>query len=180
MSNLSIPHQSRLQVRYSMFQQLYKKIKIHWNFYLQIKKKLLFFLLNLKFLSQKNKNHPKKLKNHLKRKISGFLIDLQKKWHKNHKENQSRKLKVKIKIECNCLLLIEIILALLALKALIGPQILLNFQISVISPKILVTVGFILNLGIYDIQSSATLQKSILVFSVPKAPRFGSGPKYAG
>lgn len=35
-------------------------------------------------------------------------------------------------------------------------------------------------LGIYEKQSSATLQKSILVFSVPKAPRFGSGPKYAG
>lgn len=33
---------------------------------------------------------------------------------------------------------------------------------------------------IFDKQSSATLQKSILVFSVPKAPRFGNGPKYAG
>lgn len=46
--------------------------------------------------------------------------------------------------------------------------------------KILETVNHIFNLGIYDKQSSATLQKSILVFSVPKAPRFGSGPKYAG
>lgn len=38
----------------------------------------------------------------------------------------------------------------------------------------------ILILEIFDKQSSATLQKSILVFSVPKAPRFGNGPKYAG
>ena len=33
---------------------------------------------------------------------------------------------------------------------------------------------------IFDKQSSATLQKSILVFSMPKAPRFHSGPKYSG
>jgi len=40
--------------------------------------------------------------------------------------------------------------------------------------------SFIYKIEIYEKQSSATLQKSILVFSVPKAPRFGSGPKYAG
>ena len=33
---------------------------------------------------------------------------------------------------------------------------------------------------IFDQQSSATLQKSILVYSMPKAPRFISGPKYSG
>jgi hypothetical protein len=46
--------------------------------------------------------------------------------------------------------------------------------------KISEIVKFLLTLGIFEKQSSATLQKSILVFSVPKAPRFGSGPKYAG
>ena len=35
-------------------------------------------------------------------------------------------------------------------------------------------------LGIFNKQSAATLQKSILVYSIPKANRFGSGPKYAG
>lgn len=33
---------------------------------------------------------------------------------------------------------------------------------------------------IFDKQSSATLQKSILVYSMPKAQRFNSGPKYSG
>lgn len=36
------------------------------------------------------------------------------------------------------------------------------------------------NIEIFDKQSSATLQKSIHVFSVPKADRFSSGPKYSG
>lgn len=199
-SNLPIP-ESCWQVLFSMSPKLFKKIKIHKNFYLQIKKNLPFFLLNLLFLNSKNKihlknlknhlrklknhlknlkNHLKKLKSHLRKKISDFLIDLQKKWQKNLKENLIKKLKIKHKIECNCQLLIEIIQALLAIKALINPLILLSFLISAICPKISVIVSFIPNLGIYDIQSSATLQKSILVFSVPKAPRFGSGPKYAG
>jgi hypothetical protein len=46
--------------------------------------------------------------------------------------------------------------------------------------EIMVIVFYLNNLEIFDIQSSATLQKSILVYSVPKAPRFGSGPKYCG
>ncbi len=36
------------------------------------------------------------------------------------------------------------------------------------------------NIEIFDKQSSATLQKSIHVFSMPKADRFNSGPKYSG
>ena len=43
-----------------------------------------------------------------------------------------------------------------------------------------VIVKILLNLEIFDKQSAATLQKSILVYSVPKASRFGHGPKYAG
>ena len=37
-----------------------------------------------------------------------------------------------------------------------------------------------INLEIYDKQSTATLQNSILVYSMPKASRFNSGPKYSG
>ena len=33
---------------------------------------------------------------------------------------------------------------------------------------------------IFDKQSSSTLQKSIHVYSIPKATRFGNGQKYAG
>ena len=42
------------------------------------------------------------------------------------------------------------------------------------------TVKSYINLEIFDKQSSATLQKSILVYSMPKANRFGSGTKYTG
>lgn len=42
------------------------------------------------------------------------------------------------------------------------------------------TVIYDFKLEIFDKQSSATLQKSILVYSMPKANRFGTGPKYAG
>lgn len=42
------------------------------------------------------------------------------------------------------------------------------------------TVIINLFLEIYDKQSSATLQKSIHVYSMPKANRFGSAPKYSG
>jgi len=33
---------------------------------------------------------------------------------------------------------------------------------------------------IFDRQSAATLQKSILAYSMPKADRFNQGPKYSG
>ncbi len=46
--------------------------------------------------------------------------------------------------------------------------------------KTMEIVNYLLNTEIYDKQSSATLQKSILVYSMPKAHRFGSGAKYAG
>lgn len=42
------------------------------------------------------------------------------------------------------------------------------------------TVIYSIILGIFDKQSAATLQKSILVYSMPKANRFGNGPKYQG
>lgn len=42
-------------------------------------------------------------------------------------------------------------------------------------------VIFLLHIGIFDKQSAATLQKSILVYSMPKADRFAThGPKYVG
>lgn len=56
----------------------------------------------------------------------------------------------------------------------------LNYQILGKVLRTLVIVKFQFILGIYDKQSSSTLQKSILVFSMPKAQRFGSGQKYAG
>ena len=39
---------------------------------------------------------------------------------------------------------------------------------------------YIRYIGIFDKQSAATLQKSILAYSVPKANRFNSDPKYSG
>ena len=36
------------------------------------------------------------------------------------------------------------------------------------------------SLGIFDKQSAATLQKSILAYSMPKANRFSQEPKYSG
>jgi hypothetical protein len=44
----------------------------------------------------------------------------------------------------------------------------------------MVIVTIDINIEIYDKQSSATLQKSIHVYSVPKANRFTNGPKYSG
>jgi hypothetical protein len=44
----------------------------------------------------------------------------------------------------------------------------------------MVTVNFYSYLEIFDKQSSSTLQKSIVVYSMPKANRFGNGPKYTG
>lgn len=35
-------------------------------------------------------------------------------------------------------------------------------------------------LEIFEKQSSSTLQRSILVYSMPKANRFNNGPKYTG
>lgn len=40
--------------------------------------------------------------------------------------------------------------------------------------------NYLFNLGIFDKQSSSTLQKSILVYSMPKAERFSNEPKYSG
>lgn len=65
-------------------------------------------------------------------------------------------------------------------KASINHAILLNSPTSSTDPRTLGTVTFISYLEIYDKQSSATLQKSILVYSMPKAQRFGVGLKYAG
>ena len=46
--------------------------------------------------------------------------------------------------------------------------------------KILETVSNILVVEIFEKQSAATLQKSIHVYSIPKAPRFKSSQKYIG
>ena len=59
-------------------------------------------------------------------------------------------------------------------------SIVLDYLKLVIFQEILEIVFYLNNLEIFDKQSSATLQKSILVYSMPKAPRFGSGPKYCG
>ena len=40
--------------------------------------------------------------------------------------------------------------------------------------------NFILIIEIYEKQSSSTLQKSIVAYSLPKAHRFASGPEYTG
>ena len=58
-------------------------------------------------------------------------------------------------------------------RRIVSSCLLLNIGISGI-------VSFYLLLEIFDKQSSSTLQKSIHVYSIPKANRFGHGPKYAG
>jgi hypothetical protein len=58
-------------------------------------------------------------------------------------------------------------------------KMLLNYQVLLIL-KIMVTVNFYFYLEIFDKKSSSTLQKSIVVYSMPKANRFGNGPKYTG
>lgn len=58
-------------------------------------------------------------------------------------------------------------------------EMLLNYQVLLIL-KIMVTVNFYFYLEIFDKKSASTLQKSIVVYSMPKANRFGNGPKYTG
>ena len=58
-------------------------------------------------------------------------------------------------------------------------KMLLNYQVLLIL-KIMVTVNFYFYLEIFDKKSASTLQKSIVVYSMPKANRFGNGPKYTG
>ena len=51
---------------------------------------------------------------------------------------------------------------------------------SLNDPKNFGDSNYLLILEIYDKQSSSTLQKSILVYSLPKANRFNNAPKYTG
>jgi hypothetical protein len=65
-------------------------------------------------------------------------------------------------------------------KNIINQLTVLDYLKLEIFQEISVIVFYFYNLEIFDKQSSATLQKSILVYSMPKASRFGSGPKYCG
>lgn len=51
---------------------------------------------------------------------------------------------------------------------------------SIVDPKNYGDSNYIIILEIFQKQSSSTLQKSIHVYSMPRAHRFANGPKYTG
>ena len=138
---------------------------------LNIQSKLLKTLLQMKNSRekrQKRKKVLKKFKTQKRRKSkakemkeqknSSFPIKFKKKGPKRHKLKEKRVLKmllwIDLEAQSNCH--------------------------RSIKAKILEIVKILNHLGIFDKQSSATLQTSIHVYSMPKGNRFGSGAKYAG
>ena len=129
---------------------------------------------------RRRKKKKKRIKNKkMKRRRKKIVIDWRKKRReRKNKSKQRRKFSKKQKDKTNLKTreLIRDNEMKILLKNLKIP---LNY-LPLLIAKILVIVMINLILGIFDKQSSATLQKTILVYSIPKAQRFSSGPKYAG